>query len=161
MGTRIPQGKGQFFLGGGCDAPFVKIFWPLVNTRSRHKKTKLNWSSEHVQINGDVHVARTGVRELCDLVRCACSQSVRSRSTRRDAALCDWPITLCVTGSTSSGPAGTSDPRGSGQEVRLLQRHNIAFRQVKVSGEKQCCGVAKVGLLNSCHDGRLSRPDLN
>ena len=37
----------------------------------------------------------TGVRELCDLVRRVCSQSVRSRSTCRDSGLRAWPISAC------------------------------------------------------------------
>jgi len=47
-------------------------------------------------MNGNVHIARTGVRELCDLVRCVCSQSVRSMSMRRGVGLWAGQLTLWV-----------------------------------------------------------------
>jgi len=62
-------------------------------------KTEEDWTGIK-----NVHITWTGVRELCDLVRCVCSQSVWKRSMRRDAGLCAWPnqLTPRVTGSTSS-----------------------------------------------------------
>ena len=58
--------------------------------------TEPNSSSEHVQTNGNVHIAWNGVRELCDLVRFVCSQSIWSTggSMWRDAGLCAWLINV-------------------------------------------------------------------
>jgi len=90
------------------------LTWPTVMLRLVHVTwTELNSSSVHVQANRNVHIARTWVRELCDLVRHACTHSLRSTGVgRRGVTLdqltlgvdyrsgqfssCDMNVTLCL-----------------------------------------------------------------
>ena len=92
-----PHVKKHFLLSGYVLLSWFYLSQLHVKPRSHHA----NWTehefltSEHVQPTVNVHITRTGVEyacsELCDLVLPVCSQSVRSRSTRRDAGLCPRP----------------------------------------------------------------------
>ena len=56
-----------------------------------------------MQTNRNVYMGRNKVRQLCSLVRRACSQSVQSRSTWRELFCARDQLPLCITGSTSWG----------------------------------------------------------
>ena len=82
-----------------CTVAYTQDAFESLKPRSHH----MNWTERDfwtLQTNGNIHIARTWVHELCDLVRCVCSQSVRSRVTL-DCA--HDQLTLGVNGPTSRG----------------------------------------------------------
>ena len=80
------------------------------------------WIIDSPVINVDlslVHTARTGVRELRDLVCCVCTLQPISRSMRRKARLCAWPTRQwCIAGSAPDTPC-TMDSSSLGARRRL------------------------------------------
>jgi len=87
---------------------------------------------------------QTNGGELCDLVRCVCSQSVRSRSVWRDAGCVHIQLTLGITESTSSVQFSSVSVLWT--RLNAADPHGSSVNILAPSGSSQSCSASAVAV---------------